>query len=208
MTPPPDPNQPTREEDDGLPDGPPPLPPLDDDFPAAPPPPPEGLGLVPPKLPPPPPPLPPPGGGFAAPPPSFPGPEAPIGAAGEALAEGPRLVAEFEMPGLAKAIAGIYIGAGIWCILWAILGFFVGMMSCPFLCVLPLAQLILGVFGIKHGSDMLGVKREAPHSGISGGLIACVILCDLISATCGVLCLVFAADGKVQQYYRDIGRIL
>jgi hypothetical protein len=158
--------------------------------------------------PPPPPPSLPPGGPFTPPPPSFPGNDAPIGTTGEALAEGPRLVAEFEQPGLAKAIGGLYIGAGIWCIIWAIVGFAFGIMACPFLCVIPLGQLVLGIYAIKHGTDMLGVKQEAPHSGISGGLVACVIACDLISATCGVLCLIFAADGQVQQYYRDMGRIL
>ena len=141
------------------------------------------------------------GGAYGTPPaPSPPGMDEPV-------YEGPRIRADFEQPQLARVIGGMYLGTGIWMVIAGLTMVFLWFFVCPCIFWLGVLEIVLGGFCIKWGQDMLSEKLEPPNTNYAIGMIACILNCDPFTPILGIAILVMSADGKVQQYYRDIGRI-
>lgn len=199
MTVPPPPGDNERDEE-RWPEGPPP--PVPGDRPPADPPrtlsssTPPPLPPPPPHGPPPPPPPPQPPGVNPGPPhhPNLPS-TTPPGDPFASYAGPPRA------PGKVSAIGGMMLGAGIWSVILALL------IAMGTVCLwLPwIFQLVVGVMAIINGASVLGANKAAPSRGLAICLIICILNCDVITMTLGILSLVFINDNEVQNYYAERG---
>ena len=118
-------------------------------------------------------------------------------------------------PGKLQAIAIMTLVGGIlatlFSIMWGIYAIFVAIMSFGVGCICligPIYQLVAGILCIIQGSKLLGKNPEPFHAKTKNTAImqiVCIICCDWINMTLGIINLVFLNDEQVKAYIRSRG---
>jgi len=167
---------------------------------------PENVDLPDPLLPPPqeePPP--PPRSGPIPPPTPAPGvmpPPPPPPPPGQALAPSQRPPrAPGEKPGMVTLTALLIMIGGVWAVAQA-----VGVMIASACCWLTwLYALPVGIFAFVHGLTLLTNPNQRPMRAVPILLITCIINCDVVTMTLGIIALVLLGSPEVKDYYEERG---
>ena len=128
---------------------------------------------------------------------------------------GPGMPQPMIRPGKLQAIAIMTLVGGIlatlFSIMWGIYAIFVAIMSFGVGCICligPIYQLVAGILCIIQGSKLLGKNPEPFHAKTKNTAImqiVCIICCDWINMTLGIINLVFLNDEQVKAYIRSRG---
>jgi hypothetical protein len=109
-------------------------------------------------------------------------------------------------PGKVQAIAIMTLIGGIYAILH-FLGLAGG--STGFCCLWPgtYYSLVVGIFGIIKGSQLLGAEArlQAPPKGTAIMMIIDIINIDVICCVLGIVVLIFCSDPEVEEYLQGHG---
>ena len=118
-------------------------------------------------------------------------------------------------PGKLQAIAIMKLVGGIlavlWCLGWTAYSLIMGLLSFGLTCLcvpLYLYGLIAGILCILQGSKLLGKNPDPYYAKTKNTAImqiVCIICCDPINLTLGILNLVFLNDEEVKAYIRSKG---
>ena len=118
-------------------------------------------------------------------------------------------------PGKLSAIAYMTLGGGIfsvlWCLAWGAYSLLVGMFTFGATCLcipLYIYGLVAGIICILHGVKLIGAKGELSFAKTKTTAIMqiiCIIGCDPVNLTIGILNLVFMKDEEVCLYVQSKG---
>lgn len=107
-----------------------------------------------------------------------------------------------QTPGLVTAISVLTLVGGC----TALLASFVWMLGSMCLWIPWVLGVVAGGMGIYQGSRMLSKTTVTPPSrAVSILFLCCILNCDLLTVTMGILTLVFMSNPEVKQYYQEYG---
>lgn len=130
----------------------------------------------------PPPPPPPPGGHVLAP------------------TQGPRQP-DGQKPATVTLMAALILVGGIWAVAQS-----AGVMIASACCWLTWAYALpVGIFAFLHGLTLLTNPRQRPIKAVPILLIGCIINCDVVTMTLGIVALVLMGSPEVKDYYEERG---
>lgn len=90
---------------------------------------------------------------------------------------------------------------GVWAVAQAI-----GMLIASACCWLPwMFALPVGIFAFIHGLMLLTNPRQAPMKAVPVLMIVCILNCDVVTMTLGIIALVLLGTPEVRDYYEERG---